>query len=214
MPPTPAIVWGNFEAWQPFWVRCCSCRWRRCKLSLCSPFEPFLQERRALKSKISAISQYWLWTQSMGGLTGCISLGNKAKLALLQWDKSPSKIKCCPEDLLADHARVDHFWKSHAVFCASAFGFVLFFFPPSRAVWLQSPEPPCCRGIHQLLNIHLQELVCALKPVNTDIGFLFLFAAGWKHWTASTVSLVTPLNLLFFKKACRRRADLVWWSVE
>lgn len=149
----------------------------------------------------------------MRGLTDCISLGNKAKLSTFSLDEALSKIKCL-EDSLVLHARIDHFWKSHAEFCASAFGFVLFFFPPSRAVWLQSPEPPCCRGIHELLNVHLQELVCGFKPVNTDSGFLFLFAAGWKHWTASTVCLVTPLNLLFFKKACRRRADFVWWSVE
>lgn len=41
------------------------------------------------------------------------------------------------------------------------FVFVLFFFPPSRDVQLQSTAYlHVARGIHQLFKIHLQELVC------------------------------------------------------
>lgn len=105
--------------------RCCSCRWRRCKLSLCSPFQPFLQERKALKSKVSAISQYWVLTWCMGPYRLYFFRKQSQVKHCLNLDKAPSKIKCL-EDFLVLHPKIDNFWKSHAVFCTFDVGLFCF----------------------------------------------------------------------------------------
>ena len=78
------------------------CRCSRCKLSLCCSFEPLLQESKALKSKVCAISQYWILTECVEPYRLYILVGKQSQtkrcLSLLL-DKVPSKMKCL-EDFL------------------------------------------------------------------------------------------------------------------
>lgn len=149
------------------------CRCSRCKPSLCSPFEPLLQESKALRSKVCAISQFWILTERMEPYRLYFLVGKQSQtkhcLSLLLGNIL-SKMKCledfsCP--LFSILSKISHFWKSHIVFSVSgfgavwSFGFVLFFFPPSSDFQLQSTVYlHVARGIHHLFKIHLQELVC------------------------------------------------------
>lgn len=81
------------------------CRCSRCELSLCSPFEPLLQESKALKSKVYAVSQYWILTECVEPHSLYFLVGKQSQtkrcLSLLL-GKVPSKMKCL-EDFLILH---------------------------------------------------------------------------------------------------------------
>lgn len=82
---------------------CCRCG--RCRQSICSPFEPLLQESKTLKSKVCAISQYWMLTECVEPYRLYFSVGKQSQtkhyLSLLL-GKVPSKMKCL-EDFLVLH---------------------------------------------------------------------------------------------------------------